>query len=248
LSLDEAQRFLFVAGSDRGIEMTVTNVRGGKVAAENTLWMNRTEIFTVPSGAVGWNLFSIGDALLGVYLLQPLVLAFILSVLMRRSRVATIHVGSRRASFASITRRGIAQLIDAPMLIGPAIVGAMNTKISIWPYGPGNQTLAEEVAQVLPGIVGVGMSVAFLVAFSYSEGKWGFTPGKWLMRIRVLGTNLQPCGMSYALVRNLLEVIDGFFFFLVGMMAAALSEKWQRIGDMAAHTVVVDARASSPGE
>jgi uncharacterized RDD family membrane protein YckC len=248
LSLHEAQRFLFVAGSDRGIDMTVTNVRGGKVAAENTLWMSRTEIFTVPSGAVGWNLFSIGDVLIAVYFLQPLVLAFILSVLMRRSRVATIHVGSRRACFASITRRGIAQLIDAPMLIGPAIVGVMNTRISIWPYGQGNQTLAEEVAQVLPGFVGFGISIGFFLAFSYSEGKWGLTPGKWLMRIRVFGTNLQPCGMGYALVRNLFEIIDGFFFFLVGIMTVALSEKWQRVGDMAANTVVVNARPSSPRE
>lgn len=68
-----------------------------------------------------------------------------------------------------------------------------------------------------------------------------------MARIRVLGTDLQPCGMSRAVVRNLLKVIDGFFNFMVGIMVVALSENWQRVGDMAARTVVVDARASSKG-
>lgn len=36
-----------------------------------------------------------------------------------------------------------------------------------------------------------------------------------------------------------IEAIDGFFNFMVGIMVVALSENWQRVGDMAARTVVV---------
>jgi hypothetical protein len=36
--------------------------------------------------------------------------------------------------------------------------------------------------------------------------------------------------------------VDGFFNFTVGIMVVALNEHWQRVGDMAARTVVVDTR------
>jgi uncharacterized RDD family membrane protein YckC len=78
-----------------------------------------------------------------------------------------------------------------------------------------------------------------LMAYSYFEGRYGKTPGKWLLGIRVLGTNLQPCGFGRALLRNLLTFVDGFFNFLVGALLVALTENWQRLGDLAARTVVV---------
>jgi uncharacterized RDD family membrane protein YckC len=77
------------------------------------------------------------------------------------------------------------------------------------------------------------------VAFSYFEGRFGKTPGKWLLGIRVLGTDLQPCGFWLALLRNLLTFADGFFNFLVGALLVALTESWQRLGDLAARTIVV---------
>jgi uncharacterized RDD family membrane protein YckC len=46
-----------------------------------------------------------------------------------------------------------------------------------------------------------------------------------------------------------LRVVDGFFNFMVGLLVTALSENWQRVGDMAARTIVVRAggSASRPG-
>jgi uncharacterized RDD family membrane protein YckC len=40
-------------------------------------------------------------------------------------------------------------------------------------------------------------------------------------------------------------VVDGFFNFMMGTMVAALSENWQRVGDMAARTVVVEAGSNA---
>ncbi len=65
---------------------------------------------------------------------------------------------------------------------------------------------------------------------------------QWVVGIRVIGTDLRPCGFGRALVRNLLKFIDGFFNFMVGILLTALSENCQRLGDMAANTIVVDAR------
>jgi uncharacterized RDD family membrane protein YckC len=42
-----------------------------------------------------------------------------------------------------------------------------------------------------------------------------------------------------ALVRSLLRVVDGLFGYLVGFVAVLASQKNQRLGDMAAHTLVV---------
>ena len=89
------------------------------------------------------------------------------------------------------------------------------------------------------GAGGFILDAAVLVAFSYLEGRLGKTPGKWLLRIRVLGTDLAPCGFWRALVRNLLTFVDGFFNFLVGVLLVALTENWQHLGDLAARTIVV---------
>jgi uncharacterized RDD family membrane protein YckC len=78
-----------------------------------------------------------------------------------------------------------------------------------------------------------------LLLLSYFEGRSGKTPGKWLMGIRVLGTDLHPCGFGRALLRNLLTFADGFFSFMVGALLVALTDNWQRLGDMAAQTIVV---------
>jgi hypothetical protein len=83
---------------------------------------------------------------------------------------------------------------------------------------------------------------SLLSSFSIMEGRLGYSPGKLLLGIRVFGTDLQLCGFWRALVRNLLMFVDGFFNFMVGIMVVALTEHWQRIGDMAARTVVVDTR------
>ena len=39
-------------------------------------------------------------------------------------------------------------------------------------------------------------TLVVLLAYSYFEGRFGKTPGKWLVGIRVLGTDLQPCGFG----------------------------------------------------
>ena len=75
------------------------------------------------------------------------------------------------------------------------------------------------------------------------EGTVGRTPGKWILGIKVVGTDLRPCGFGRALIRNVLKFVDGFFNFMVGVLVVAFNENWQRVGDMAARTVVLDVRS-----
>jgi uncharacterized RDD family membrane protein YckC len=179
--------------------------------------------------------------MLGFYgptLLLPLVLAVILSSLMKKHRICEHQAGSVTMPFASITRRALSQIIDFFVLVAPAIAGAL----LLFPIFD-----IEKMFSSGPfPLVGIGLmlgevfwAIFCLFAFSFVEGRWGTTPGKWAVGIRVLGTDLRPCGFGRALVRNLLKFIDGFFNFMVGILLAALSENWQRVGDMAARTVVV---------
>jgi uncharacterized RDD family membrane protein YckC len=173
-------------------------------------------------------------------ILLSIVLAFLLTVQMRRHRVQAYVFGGQRRTFASLWQRALAQLVD----IVPFVAGFLVPMAWMWRTFSDPETLIER-GPMFP-LLFFGLFLAafvwgllVLAAFSYCEGRFGKTPGKWLMGIRVLGTDLQPCGFGRALLRNLLTFVDGFFSFLVGALLVALTENWQRLGDLAARTSVV---------
>jgi len=178
-------------------------------------------------------------------LLMPLVLAFILSAQMRKYRVCEHVAGTARVAFAPLSRRALAQIIDSIFLGAPIIVGAIIFMSTF-------ADMMEETLSPLPMLAffgfflgGILWGLIGLLIFSCLEGSWGWTPGKWVMGIRVVGTDLRPCGFGRALVRNLLKCVDGFFNFMVGILLVALTDKWQRLGDLAARTVVISAGEGS---
>ncbi len=82
-----------------------------------------------------------------------------------------------------------------------------------------------------------------LFYFTYFEATSGQTPGKQLARVRTVDEKtLKPLDFGRSLVRNLLRIIDSLpFFYIVGLILVASTEKRQRIGDMAAGSIVVKA-------
>ena len=81
-----------------------------------------------------------------------------------------------------------------------------------------------------------------LVAYGYyvvMEATTQSTLGKMLFGLKVVRLDGQTYGIGFVLLRNLLRLIDGLFFWLVGIISIAASKKNQRLGDMAAGTVVV---------
>ena len=88
-------------------------------------------------------------------------------------------------------------------------------------------------------LLGVSSTIILFFLFTFLEGKFGRTPGKWILRIQVLGTDLKPCGFGRAFIRNLLKFVDGFFNFMVCIILISLTENWQRVGDMVARTIVI---------
>jgi len=182
------------------------------------------------------------------YAAAPIALACLLSGMMTHWRTSSFRSGDHQMELAGLWRRAMAEIVDTLIQGGPLAAGYLTI---VWSLLKPNQTLG------LPGsmrglaliLAGLAWAVLCLFLFSFLEGRWGWTPGKWILRIRVLGTDLRPCGFLRGLVRNLLRVVDGFFNFMVGLLVTALSENWQRVGDMAARTIVVRAggSASRPG-
>ena len=184
-----------------------------------------------------------------VTVLMPFFLALILSGLMARHRVTRHEAQGDSLPYASLTRRALAQLLDGLLLGGPLVAGWISIFHSIFDFEEMMESGLSS-CEVLGrfGILGFGLFwlLGGLLLFSFTEGRWGLTPGKWALGIRVLGTDHYPCGFGRAILRNLLIFVDGFFNFLVGVMVVALSENWQRLGDMAARTVVVEMRKLPP--
>ena len=100
--------------------------------------------------------------------------------------------------------------------------------------------------------VGVwGFAILLLLAFAiYSgyfaafEAMWtGQTPGKRLVGLRVIDVSGRPLTVYAAIIRNLLRLVDqlpgGYAF---GILSILLTRRQQRIGDLAAGTVVVHER------
>jgi uncharacterized RDD family membrane protein YckC len=73
----------------------------------------------------------------------------------------------------------------------------------------------------------------------------GQTPGKKMLGISVINDDLTPVTLGTSMVRNLLRTVDILpLFYLTGLIAMVSNRRFQRLGDMAAGTLVISVRES----
>ncbi len=98
---------------------------------------------------------------------------------------------------------------------------------------------------VLPDIAG---AISLIMFFIFMTGygiifEWMFrgqTPGKHLMRLRVMDIKGLRLNFSQIAIRNLIRIIDSMpVFYMAGGICCLISSKRQRLGDIAANTVVI---------
>ena len=99
-------------------------------------------------------------------------------------------------------------------------------------------------------VAAVAITASFLVLWGYDvlfeTFGGGRTPGKRVVGLRVVAADGGQETFAMAAVRNLLRLIDEFLtLFSVGLISIAVSKKNQRLGDMAAGTLVIK---DKPGE
>jgi uncharacterized RDD family membrane protein YckC len=80
--------------------------------------------------------------------------------------------------------------------------------------------------------------------FTLFEALWnGQTPGKKIAKIRVIQQSGRPIGLLESMARNLVRYVDQFpSFYAVGVIAMFMTRQHQRLGDLAAGTLVVQDR------
>jgi uncharacterized RDD family membrane protein YckC len=88
------------------------------------------------------------------------------------------------------------------------------------------------------GAVILGWALYYFFAL---ESGGGQTIGKKLMKLRVVRADGRGAGMREIAVRTILRVVDNYLVGLIVMLATG--ERRQRVGDLAAGTIVVDASA-----
>lgn len=156
--------------------------------------------------------------------------------------------GIQNIKLASLGRRGLARLIDFALIgLTTAGLGAALTRGLDWlslleainlhvdhPTVP----IAARVAAILALWL-----VVYVLSLLIVQGRTGLTPGKWLCGLRTLRTTLKPCGFARSLARELVLCVDAchFLCWAPGIVTIALTDCRQRLGDLVADTLVVEA-------
>jgi uncharacterized RDD family membrane protein YckC len=142
---------------------------------------------------------------------------------------AIAHVSAAPVSGSKLdNRRVMAAIVDLLIVTAGAVVVL---------YAGDSLTGDREGA--LAAVV-LGWALYYFFALESGEGQ---TVGKKLMKLRVVRADGSPAGMREVGVRTILRVIDNYLVGLIVMLATG--ERRQRVGDLAAGTIVVDASALS---
>jgi len=95
-------------------------------------------------------------------------------------------------------------------------------------------------------LTGVSALIWALLAFAYytiAEALGGQTLGKLLLHLRVRSAAGDKASLGPVVLRNVLRIVDGLpLFYLVGFIVMlSTGSRAQRIGDLAANTIVIRA-------
>jgi uncharacterized RDD family membrane protein YckC len=137
---------------------------------------------------------------------------------------------------AGVPLRFVAVVLDAVIVFFPAgiVIGLLS--------GGGYTETGNGYANA--GIDVGGRTAWLLLAlglgyYVFCEAATGATLGKRMVGIQVIGEDGEQLTFGASVVRNLLRLVDCLFFYLVGGIFALTSPHGQRLGDRAAHTLVV---------
>lgn len=139
---------------------------------------------------------------------------------------------------AGIGSRFVALLVDYIIWTAGAVVLFVAGTIIL----PGIEAFSRLSAQWAEALV---IFIGFLINWGYFtlfEAFWnGRTPGKRVARIRVIQRSGRAIGLFESMARNLLRYVDQIPFPLhvVGVISMFVTRQHQRLGDLAAGTLVV---------
>jgi uncharacterized RDD family membrane protein YckC len=135
-------------------------------------------------------------------------------------------------------------LIQTVVLLALAAVFGLGAALL---YGGLREVVSRSPSVVLSVGIGLGVLLSFAIGWGYFiffEMVWnGQTPGKRYIGIRVLTARGEPVTLVHSLVRNVMRLVDALpSGYMLGSVCILVTRRSQRLGDLAAGTVVVRER------
>jgi uncharacterized RDD family membrane protein YckC len=144
--------------------------------------------------------------------------------------------------------RGLAQMIDAIVqfilwIAAFAVIAGTTDADDVDPFSP---TDSDEVFVAFAILAAVIFGITFLYDVLFETLGSGRTPGKRVMGLRVVRVGGGPVGFLSSSIRNLVRIVDALpGMYLIGLVAIVASSRNQRLGDLAAGTLVVRERTEA---
>lgn len=215
----------FAVGRDRGFYSWLLTGPDGAVAITGSGDDRRSVAALAPGfgeAGPGWSV--------GFVVFFSLLMALLLARTCRKSRQISLLFPGRPADLMS---RAVAIFLDG-LIVSLGVVA--------YHLAAGDLNLYEEFLTLGMMNQAFWINMAALILFCFAlEARYGRTPGKWLMGIRVRSAGGGAAGVLQAASRNLFRAVDMaplIFPGLIGAVATMLNRRRQRIGDIMGGTVV----------
>lgn len=143
--------------------------------------------------------------------------------------------------FATIMQRFFAQLVDALVAFGVFYFVGMQVARRY-----GGLTSSGFNLTGGPAALAIGITATVLLAYYvFAEALAGATLGKTAIGIRVVNaSDSGRLGLRQSFLRNLLRLVDSLAGYLVGAIVIMVTNRRQRLGDLAAGTIVTTRQIS----
>lgn len=141
---------------------------------------------------------------------------------------------------AGIGSRFIAAILDTLLIIGAQIFIAVFVLI----FSSDLNQLLSNYDEINPWIYAAAGLISFMILWGFYiifEMIWnGQTPGKRMVKLRVVRLDGTPITLADSLIRNILRLIDFLpFNYALGVIVMFVNKQSRRIGDLAAGTLVI---------
>ena len=159
----------------------------------------------------------------------------------------------RRAGIVSRTIAYVIDLIIFGLIIGAIVVMISGPFLLLFP-DQFNTTFLRDggqwdffvepsgpIAILVSFIVGTTMLIGLITYFIVIEGRFGATPGKWILGLRVLREDGTKIGYVESIIRNIPKVVGNSVFLVIDalLMVLVFNKEKQRGFDKIARTIVV---------
>jgi uncharacterized RDD family membrane protein YckC len=144
-----------------------------------------------------------------------------------------------RTRLASLGDRFVAMVLDS------AVVLTACAMVDAWAFMKWGIVSGSELRLTAASVL-AGGSLSLVIAFCYVwllEASFGSTLGKAVVGIGVVNSS-ERSSLAASAIRNLLRVVDGIGFYLLGGLIATCSKFRRRIGDICADTYIVEGNLS----